>query len=84
LAARQRGILIVTLRSVEDIASAKRRISRLDGVVAVNFNQLNRKMLVRYEGDEAMLTTIKANIREILDGSLEPERRRALDLESGR
>jgi hypothetical protein len=73
MSARQRGLLIVTLRGVEDIADTKRRISGIGGVVAVNFNQLNRKLMVRYEGDEATLQRINSEIKEVLDGNSKSE-----------
>jgi hypothetical protein len=54
---------------VQDIAGAKRRISGIGGVVTVNFNQLNQKLLVRYEGDEDAMQKINLEIKEILNGT---------------
>ena len=68
MAARQRGLLIVTLRDIEDVAGTKKRISGINGVVSVSFNQLTRKLLVRYQGDEAALLKINQEIKKILDG----------------
>ena len=69
MATRSRGLLIITIRGVEDVVAAKRRIFEITGVVAVNFNQLNQKMFIRYEGDETALRNINAKIKEILGGN---------------
>jgi len=69
MAPLERGLLIVTLRGAEDVAVTKRRISEIGGVKAVNFNPLNQKLLVRYEGDEDAMRKINSEIKEILDGT---------------
>lgn len=67
MASRPRGLLIVSVSEVEDIARMKRRIAEISGVLTVRFNQINQKMLVRYEGDAEAMERISLGIKGIIE-----------------
>jgi len=69
MAPLERGLLIVTVGGAKDIVVTKRRISEIGGVKSVNFNPLNQKLLVRYEGEENAMRKINSEIKDILDGT---------------
>ena len=73
MAARQKGLLIVDVKDVQDTIGVKRRIAGIDGVLSVNFNQLNQKMFVKYEGNAEELQRIGSEIKGIVESSSTPQ-----------
>lgn len=70
-----RGFLIVTLRNKEDIEDTVRRVSKISGVVGVEFNHLTRKLLVRYTGSGANLRNVESEVKKVLKGQGKDERK---------
>jgi len=80
------GVLIVSVRGIENIEGNIRRISEIEGVVDVQQNNLTRKLLIRYEGNQARMREIELELKSLLkDGDKgdrhaprHPQRRRRL------
>jgi len=72
MAARQKGLLIVDVEDVRDTVEVKRRIAAIDGVLSVNFNQLNQKFVVKYEGNEEELRRIGSEVKGIVGSNSTP------------
>lgn len=63
-----RGVLIVTLKEDEDVEEIERRVSKIGGVVGVEFNHLTRKLLVSYGGDRQGLRRVESELKKVLEG----------------
>ncbi len=68
------GILIVTLQADGNVEGTRRRVSKIEGVVGVEFNHLTRKLLIRYVGDHARLEEVQSELTKVLKGKRRHER----------
>jgi hypothetical protein len=63
-----RGVLIISVRAIDDIEGAKKRVSQVSGVVDTEYNYLTEKLHVTYEGESAELRKTELKIKEALHG----------------
>ena len=64
--ARLRGVLIVSLRGLDNVEAKREQISKVRGVVDAKYSYVTGKLEVRYSGDDAALRKIESQINEVL------------------
>lgn len=63
------GVLIVTLGDEENAEETKKRVSRIGGVVGIEFNHVTRKLLIRYTNADSGLRQVELEIKKALEGA---------------